>query len=129
MFGTMNERGNFLPFHTYTMKQAIEERFILDVLKYYLTYQTYFNLVKTIEDDPEFEERKAKRVLRKFVEEHPHAIRMKTEIMVDHFMNSTKNKIRGQARGMLVTRSRLPAVLYKKTLTITLKRMVNLLRL
>jgi type I restriction enzyme R subunit len=115
MFGTMNERGNFLPFHTYTMKQAIEERFILDVLKYYLTYQTYFNLVKTIEDDPEFEERKAKRVLRKFVEEHPHAIRMKTEIMVDHFMNSTKNKIRGQARGMLVTRSRLHAVLYKKT--------------
>ena len=114
MFGTMNDLGEFWPFHRYTMKQAIKEGFILDVLQHYLTYGTYFNLVKTIEDDPEFEERKAKRVLRKFVEEHPHAIRLKTEIMVDHFMNSTRNKIKGQARAMLVTRSRLHAVLYKK---------------
>lgn len=114
MFGNMNDLGEFWPFHRYTMKQAIEEGFILDVLQHYLTYGTYFNLVKTIEDDPEFEERKAKRVLRKFVEEHPHAIRLKTEIMVDHFMNSTWNKIKGQARAMLVTRSRLHAVLYKK---------------
>ena len=114
MFGTMNKHGEFWPFHQYTMEQAIKEGFILDVLKYYLTYQTYFNLVKTIEDDPEFEERKAKRVLRKFVEEHRHAIRLKTEIMVDHFMNSTRNKIKGQARAMLVTRSRLHAVLYKQ---------------
>ncbi len=116
MFGTMNDLGEFWPFHRYTMKQAIKEGFILDVLQHYLTYGTYFNLVKTIEDDPEFEERKAKRVLRKFVEEHPHAIRLKTEIMVDHFMNSTRNKIKGQARAMLVTRSRLHAVLYKKSL-------------
>ena len=114
MFGTLNERGEFWPFHRYTMKQAIEEGFILDVLQHYLTYGTYFNLVKTIETDPEFEERKAKRVLRKFVEEHKHAIRLKTEIMVDHFMNSTRNKINGQARAMLVTRSRLHAVLYKQ---------------
>lgn len=114
MFGTMDDSGKYWPFHLYTMKQAIKEGFILDVLKHYLTYQTYFNLVKTIEDDPEFEDKKAKRVLRKFVEEHHHAIRMKTEIMVDHFMNSTRNKIRGQARAMVVTRSRLHAVLYKK---------------
>lgn len=114
MFGTMNKQDQFLPFHKYTMEQAIKEGFILDVLQHYLTYGTYFNLIKTIKDDPEFEERKAKRVLRKFVEEHPHAIRLKTEIMVDHFMNSTKNKIKGQARAMLVTRSRLHAVLYKK---------------
>jgi len=114
MFGTENELGEYWPFHIYSMKQAIEEGFILDVLKYYLTYETYFKLVKTIEDDPEFDEKKAKRVLRKFVEEHPHAIRMKTEIMVDHFMNSTYNKIRGRARAMLVTRSRLHAVLYKR---------------
>jgi len=114
MFGNLNDLGEFWPFHRYTMKQAIEEGFILDVLQHYLTYGTYFNLVKTIEDDPEFEEMKAKRVLRKFVEEHPHAIRLKTEIMVDHFMNSTRNKIKGQARAMLVTRSRLHAVLYKK---------------
>jgi type I restriction enzyme R subunit len=114
MFGTMNEVGEFLPFHTYTMKQAIKEGFILDVLKHYLTYPTYFKLVKTIEDDPEFEEKKAKRLLRNFVEKHPHAIKLKTEIMVDHFMNSTYNKIKGRARAMLVTRSRLHAVLYKK---------------
>lgn len=113
MFGTENEMGEYWPFHKYSMKQAIEEGFILDVLKHYLTYETYFKLVKTIEDDPEFDEKKAKRVLRKFVEEHPHAIRMKTEIMVDHFMNSTYNKIKGKARAMVVTRSRLHAVLYK----------------
>ena len=114
MFGTRNEYGEYWPFHLYSMKQAIEEEFILDVLKYYLSYPTYFNLVKTIEDDPEFEEKKAKRVLRKFVELHPHTIRMKTEIILDHFVNSSKNKIHGQARAMLVTRSRLHAVLYKK---------------
>ncbi|UTB33882.1 MAG: type I restriction endonuclease [Methanobacterium sp. ERen5] len=114
MFGTMDESGQYRPFHVYSMEQAIKEGFILDVLENYLTYQTYFNLVKTIEDDPDFEEKKAKRVLRKFVEEHRHAIRMKTEIMMDHFMNSTKNKIRGKARAMVVTRSRLHAVLYKQ---------------
>lgn len=114
MFGTENEIGEYHPFHTYSMRQAIEEGFILDVLEHYLSYATYFKLVKTIEDDPEFEEQKAKRVLRKFVEEHPQAIDKKTEIMLDHFMNSTKNKIRGKARAMVVTRSRLHAVLYKK---------------
>ncbi|WP_321421707.1 type I restriction endonuclease [uncultured Methanobacterium sp.] len=114
MFGTMNEIGEFEPFHTYTMKQAIDEGFILDVLKHYLTYPTYFKLVKTIEDDPKFEERKAKRLLRNFVEKHPHAILMKTEIMLDHFMNSTQNKIKGRARAMVVTRSRLHAVFYKQ---------------
>ncbi|MGI6481680.1 MAG: type I restriction endonuclease subunit R [Methanobacterium sp.] len=114
MFGTENEVGEFWPFHIYSMKQAIEEGFILDVLKHYLSYETYFKLVKTIEDDPEFDEKKAKRVLRKFVEEHPQAIRKKTEIMLDHFMNSTYNKIKGKARAMVVTRSRLHAVLYKK---------------
>ena len=64
MFGTENEVGEFWPFHIYSMKQAIEEGFILDVLKHYLSYETYFKLVKTIEDDPEFDEKKAKRVLR-----------------------------------------------------------------
>ncbi|MBP2044869.1 type I restriction endonuclease subunit R [Methanobacterium aggregans] len=114
MFGTENEVGEYLPFHTYTMKQAIEEGFILDVLKHYLSYETYFKLIRTVEDDPEFEEQKAKRLLRNFVEKHPHAISKKTEIMLDHFMNSTRNKIKGKARAMVVTRSRLHAVLYKK---------------
>lgn len=114
MFGTTDKKGEYHPYHVYTMKQAIEEGFILDVLEHYLTYPTYFKLIKKIEDDPEFEEKKAKRLLRNFVEKHPHAIAKKTEIMVNHFMNSTKNKIKGKARAMVVTRSRLHAVLYKR---------------
>ncbi len=114
MFGTKNDRGEFYPYHIYSMKQAIEEGFILDVLKYYLPYSTYFKLAKKIQDDPEYEEKKAKRLLRKFVETHPHAIQEKTDIMLDHFMNSTINKIKKTARAMVVTRSRLHAVLYKK---------------
>lgn len=114
MFGTMDKNGEYHPYHVYTMKQAIEEGFILDVLEHYLTYPTYFKLFKKIEEDPEFEEKKAKRLLRDFVEKHPHAIAKKTEIMVNHFMNSTKNKIKGKARAMVVTRSRLHAVLYKR---------------
>lgn len=114
MFGTVNELGEYHPFHVYSMKQAIKEGFILDVLEHYLSYATYFKLVKTIEDDPDYEEMKAKRLLRNFVEKHPVAIARKTEIILDHFMDSTRNKIRGQARAMVVTRSRLHAVLYKK---------------
>ena len=105
--------GDFRPHHLYSMKQAIKEGFILDVLENYLTYPTYFKLVKTVEDDPEFDEDKAKRVLRKFVELHKHAISKKTEIMLDHFMNSTIRKIDGRAKAMLVTGSRKEAVLYK----------------
>ncbi len=73
------------PFHSYTMKQAIEERFILDVLKTYTPVNSYYKLVKTIEDDPEFDTKKARKKLRRYVESHDHAIRLKAEIMVDHF--------------------------------------------
>ena len=114
MFGISDEYGHFHPFHTYTMKQAIGEGFILDVLKHYLTYATYFKLVKKIQNDPQYEEKKAKRLLRTFVEEHPVAIARKTEIMLNHFMSSTIGKIREKAKAMVVTRSRLHAVLYKK---------------
>ena len=114
MFGMPNEYGHYHPFHTYTMKQAIGEGFILDVLKNYLTYPTYFKLVKKIQDDPEYDEKKAKRLLRNFVEKHPVAIARKTDIMLNHFMNSTIHKINGKAKAMVVTRSRLHAVLYKK---------------
>ncbi|RLI02650.1 type I restriction endonuclease subunit R, partial [Candidatus Bathyarchaeota archaeon] len=114
MFGWEDEYGHYHPFHTYTMKQAIREGFILDVLKNYLTYATYFKLVKKIQDDPEYEEKKAKRLLRMFVEKHPVAIARKTEIMLNHFMSSTIHKINGKAKAMVVTRSRLHAVLYKK---------------
>lgn len=114
MFGWKDEYGHYQPFHTYTMKQAIGEGFILDVLKNYVTYATYFKLVKKIQDDPEYEEKKAKKLLRTFVEEHPVAIARKTEIMLNHFMSSTIYKIKGKAKAMVVTRSRLHAVLYKK---------------
>lgn len=114
MFGKQDpEFGDFRPHHLYSMKQAIKEGFILDVLENYLTYPTYFKLVKTVEDDPEFDGDKAKRVLRKFVELHKHAISKKTEIMLDHFMNSTIHKIKERAKAMLVTGSRKEAVLYK----------------
>jgi len=114
MFGTKDEIGQYHSFHLYSMKQAIEEGFILDVLKNYLSYATYFKLVKKITDDPEYDDKKAKKLLRNFVEKHPQAIAKKTEIMLDHFMNSSINKIKGKARAMVVTRSRLHAVLYKK---------------
>jgi type I restriction enzyme R subunit len=93
------------PFHGYTMKQAIEERFILDVLKAFTPVDSYYKLVKKIEDDPEFDAKKAKKKLRRYVESHDHAIRLKAEIMVDHFHEQVlaAGKIGGQARAMVVT--------------------------
>lgn len=94
-----------LPFHNYTMKQAIQEGFILDVLKHYTPVESYYKLTKTVEDDPEFDTKKAKKKLRIYVEGHEHAIRLKAEIMVDHFHEQVLalNKIGGQARAMVVT--------------------------
>jgi type I restriction enzyme R subunit len=93
------------PFHSYTMKQAVEERFILDVLKTYTPVDSYYKLVKKIEDDPEFDTKKATKKLRRYVESHEHAIRLKAEIMVDHFHEQVlqAGKIGGQARAMVVT--------------------------
>src|SRR5204862_6709019 len=92
------------PFHSYTMKQAIEERFILDVLKTYTPVDSYYKLVKKIESDPEFDTKRAKKKLRRYVESHDHAIRLKAEIMVDHFHDQVMalNKIGGKARAMVV---------------------------
>lgn len=92
------------PFHPYTMKQAIQEGFILDVLKSYTPVDSYYKLVKTIESDPEFDTKRAKKKLRRYVESHDHAIRLKAEIMVDHFHEQVMdlNKIGGQARAMVV---------------------------
>lgn len=114
MFGTKDEHGGFEAFHLYSMKQAIEEGFILDILKNYISYESYFKLIKTIKDDPEFDEKKTKKLLRNFVEVHPVAISRKTNIILTHFMNSTIHKIKGKAKAMVVTRSRLHTVLYKK---------------
>jgi len=93
-----------LPFHTYTMKQAIQERFILDVLKSYTPVNSYYKLIPTVQDDPEFDKNKAQKKLRRYVEQHDHAIRLKAEIMVDHFHEQViaKGKIGGQARAMVV---------------------------
>jgi len=92
------------PFHSYTMKQAIDERFILDVLKSYTPVESFYKLVKKIEGDPEFDTKKAQKKLRKYVESHDHAIRLKAEIMVDHFHEQVMalNKIGGKARAMVV---------------------------
>jgi type I restriction enzyme R subunit len=93
------------PFHSYTMKQAIEEGFILDVLKNYTPVYSYYRLTKTVESDPEFDTRKAIKKLRKFVESHEHAIESKAEIMIDHFDDHVfkAKKIGGEARAMVVT--------------------------
>ena len=93
------------PFHSYTMKQAIDEGFILDVLKTYTPVDSYYKLVKTIESDPEFDTKRAKKKLRRFVESHDHAIQLKAEIMVDHFHEQVIDlrKIGGEARAMVVT--------------------------
>ena len=94
----------FKPFHNYSMKQAIEERFILDVLKCYTPVESYYKLVKTVEGDPEFDTKRARKKLRKYVESHDHAIRLKAEIMVDHFHEQVLalNKIGGEARAMVI---------------------------
>jgi type I restriction enzyme R subunit len=102
------------PFHSYTMKQAVQEGFILDVLKYYTPVNSYYKLIKTIENDPEFDTKRAKKKLRKYVESNDHAIRLKAEIMVDHFHEQViaLNKIGGQARAMVVTNGIERAIQY-----------------
>ena len=103
------------PAHRYTMRQAIEEEFILDVLRHYTTYSAYFRLLKACEDDPNVERKKAARALGRFMNLHPHNIAQKTEVMVEHFQAVTRHKIGGRAKAMVVTGSRLEAVRYKQS--------------
>ena len=108
VFGETFAEGDVVkhrPFHSYTMKQAIQEGFILDVLRYYTPVNSYYRLVKTVEADPEFDTKRATKKLRRYVESNDHAIRLKAEIMVDHFHEQVLalNKIGGQARAMVVT--------------------------
>jgi len=102
------------PFHSYTMKQAIQEGFILDVLASYTPVDSYYRLMKKVEDDPEFDTKKARKKLRRYVESHDHAIRQKAEIMVDHFHDQVigRRKIGGQARAMVVTSGIARAIQY-----------------
>lgn len=117
LFGEPYKDGDKIkhrPFHNYTMKQAIQEGFILDVLRYYTPVNSYYKLIKTVESDPEFDTKKAKKKLRKYVESHDYAIRLKAEIIVDHFQEQViaLNKIGGQARAMVVTNGIERAIQY-----------------
>lgn len=100
------------PFHVYTMKQAIQEGFILDVLKNYTPIKSYYRLMKTVEEDPAFDAKRARKKLKRYVESHEHATREKAEIMVDHFHSKVSHKIGGEARAMVVTDSRERAIQY-----------------
>ncbi len=102
------------PVHRYTMRQAIEEGFILDVLKSYTTYKTYFNLLKACDDDPNVERKKAAQALARFMRLHPYNIAQKTAVIVEHFHAVTRHRIGGRAKAMVVTGSRLEAVRYKQ---------------
>jgi type I restriction enzyme R subunit len=121
LFGVKRPDGKFEPFHLYSMRQAIEEGFILNVLENYTTYKAYWRLLKKIEEDPNYDKKKAEYLLKSFVELHPHAIREKIKIMVEHFTAQSRNAIEGKAKAMIVTRSRLHAVRYKLELDKYLK--------
>ncbi|MCL0107104.1 type I restriction endonuclease [Thermodesulfovibrionales bacterium] len=114
VFGRPGSGGKPQPFHLYSMRQAIDEGFILDVLQNYTTYKTYYRLIKSIEDDPQVDKRKASRALARFMSLHPHNIAQKTEVMVEHFCHFTMHRIGGKAKAMVVTSSRLHAVKYKQ---------------
>jgi len=117
-FGTKQDDGSFAPFHLYSMKQAIEEGFILDVLSNYTTYKSYYEIVKSIDDNPYFRTDKAQKRLRSFVEKNPSTISTKTEIIIDHFINNIvkTNKLKGKAKAMVVTADIQTAILYHKAI-------------
>ena len=112
LFDEPNEQGE-TPFHSYSMKQAIEEGFILDVLANYATYKQYFRLLRTADSDIELPKHKAKKELMRFVNLHPSVISQKVEIIIEHFQSVTRHKIGGYAKAMVVTSSREAAVRYK----------------
>ena len=114
MFGTQDAKGEFHPFHIYSMHQAIEEGFILDVLQNYMTYKTCFKIANSTPENPEVPASRASKVIKKYQQLHPENIRQKSEIIVETFMNTTRAKINGKAKMMVVTASRPAAVLYFK---------------
>jgi len=116
IFGTPGPSGKPEPFHLYSMRQAIEEGFILDVLTNYTTYATYFRLIKATEDDPKFPKKKGVRALAKFMSLHPHNIGQKIAVIVEHFRRSVRGRLDGQGKAMVVTSSRLHAVRYMREL-------------
>ena len=124
-FGVKQADDSFEPFHLYSMKQAIEEGFILDVLANYTTYKSYYEIAKSIEDNPLFDTRKAQKKLRAYVERSQQTITTKAEIMLDHFIPSVLNakKLKGQARGMVITQNIETAIRYYKAIDRELSRL------
>ncbi|NVZ10023.1 type I restriction endonuclease subunit R [Allochromatium humboldtianum] len=118
-FGERQPDGRFKPFHLYSMKQAIEEGFILNVLANYTTYKSYYEIRKSIADNPLFDTQKAQKKLRAHVERHPRTINIKAEIMLDHFIEQvvTPKKLRGKAKGMIVTQNIEAAIRYHQAVS------------
>jgi len=112
VFGDKDAEGKPVPFHLYSMRQAIEEGFILDVLQNYVTYELYFKLTKAINDDPALNKKKAAKAIGKYVSLHPHNLAQKTGIIIEHFRDIVAKKIGGRAKAMLVCGSRLHAKRY-----------------
>ena len=112
LFGRPGPSGKPEPFHVYSMRQAIEERFILDVLQRYIDYDTYYRIVKAVEDDPEFPKRRAAVALGKFLSLHPVNVGQRTEVIIEHFRDHVRPLMEGRAKAMVVTSSRLHAVRY-----------------
>ena len=113
VFGHLNSQGQPEPFHLYSMRQAIEEGFIMDVLQNYTTYKTYFRLTKAIADDPQIHKKKASKAIARFLSLHPHNLAQKTEVIIEHFRQCVMHKIGGKAKAMLVTASRPHVIRYK----------------
>ncbi len=126
-FGQRQSDGSFVPFHLYSMKQAIEEGFILDVLANYTTYKSYYEIQKSIEDNPEFDTKKAQKKLRGYVERSQQTINTKAEIMLDHFITHVVNakKLKGKGKGMVVTQNIETAIRYYKAITKILEQQGN----
>ncbi len=114
LFGRKDEEGKFVPFHTYSMRQSISEGFTLDVLQNYTTFKRYFELVKSVPEDEEYEKARTLRTLTNYVDLQPHSIETKTRIILEHFTTRTAKTIEGKGRAMLITPSRLHCVRYKQ---------------
>lgn len=114
LFGTKMSDGSYRPYHIYSMQQAIEEGFILDVLKNYMTYDMYYKIIKKASDDPEVKISRGMKAIARYESLHPHNLSQKAAIMIEHFLNTTRYKIGGKGKAMLVTSSRLHAVRYLK---------------
>ncbi len=121
LFGRKNEKGDYLPFHYYTMEQSIHEGFTLDVLQNYTTYKRYFKVLQSSEEDEELPESKVKRELVNYVDSHSETIRQKVSIILDHFIQNTSKKINGKGRGMVVVRSRKHCVLFHEEMVNQMK--------